>query len=219
MTKKSTPVGACWPLSHLRKIPASITHGRAGIQDIAIKLEEQGDGSRHQAQGAELDRIQIYARHDRSCKIGSAAVDNDILRQKLEILAKQAELREQQFAAEFKAKSLEVQLYESNEAELQQQTELATAFGAKLEQAAEREIDGPSAGEPVTPPGRSSRPPWRRPRRHTARCYGGRSKGGIYGTLTYPHLILPYLAYYGHLASHYGGPWCPLYPGDAIERF
>ena len=123
--------------SHLRKIPASITHGRAGIQDIAIKLEEQGDGSRHQAQGAELDRIQIYARHDRSCKIGSAAVDNDILRQKLEILAKQAELREQQFAAEFKAKSLEVQLYE---AKLQQQTELATAFGAKLEQAAEREI-------------------------------------------------------------------------------
>jgi hypothetical protein len=137
VTEKSTPVWACWPLSHLRKIPASITHGRAGIQDIAIKLEEQGDGSRQQAQGAELDRMQIYARHDRPCKIGSAAIDNDILRQKLEILAKQAELREQQFAAEFKAKSLEVQLYE---AKLQQQTELATTFGAKLEQAAEREI-------------------------------------------------------------------------------
>jgi hypothetical protein len=38
--------------------------------------------------------------------------------------------------------------------------------------------------------------------------YGGRS-GGVFGTLTYPHLILPYSAYYGHLASHYGGPWCP----------
>ena len=30
---------------------------------------------------------------------------------------------------------------------------------------------------------------------------------GVFGTLTFPHLILPYLAYYGHLASHYGGPW------------
>ena len=39
------------------------------------------------------------------------------------------------------------------------------------------------------------------------RCYGGRSRG-VFGTLTYPHLIVPYLAYYGHLASYYGGPWC-----------
>ena len=31
---------------------------------------------------------------------------------------------------------------------------------------------------------------------------------GVFGTLTYPHLIRPYLAYYGHLASHYRGPWC-----------
>jgi hypothetical protein len=44
----------------------------------------------------------------------------------------------------------------------------------------------------------------------TACCYGGRS-GGVFGTLTYPHLILPYLAYYGHLAVHCGGPWCPPY--------
>jgi hypothetical protein len=33
--------------------------------------------------------------------------------------------------------------------------------------------------------------------------------------LGYPHLIydliLPYLAYYGHLASHYGGP-CVVFP-------
>jgi hypothetical protein len=25
--------------------------------------------------------------------------------------------------------------------------------------------------------------------------------GGVFGTLRYPHLILPYLPYYGHLAS------------------
>ena len=31
---------------------------------------------------------------------------------------------------------------------------------------------------------------------------------GVFGTLTYPHLILPYLAYYGHITSYYGGPWC-----------
>ena len=37
--------------------------------------------------------------------------------------------------------------------------------------------------------------------------YGGRSRG-VFGALTYPHLIVPYLAYYGHLASYYGGPWC-----------
>jgi hypothetical protein len=36
--------------------------------------------------------------------------------------------------------------------------------------------------------------------------------GGVFGTLTYPHLILPYSAYYGHLASHYGGPWCSPIP-------
>ena len=29
---------------------------------------------------------------------------------------------------------------------------------------------------------------------------------GVFGTLTYPHLILSYSAYIGHLASHYGGP-------------
>ena len=38
--------------------------------------------------------------------------------------------------------------------------------------------------------------------------YGGKS-GGAFGTVRYPHLILPYSSYYGHLASHYGGPWYP----------
>jgi hypothetical protein len=35
--------------------------------------------------------------------------------------------------------------------------------------------------------------------------------GGVFGTRTYPRLILPYSAYYGHLAPHhmYVGPWCP----------
>jgi hypothetical protein len=51
---------------------------------------------------------------------------------------------------------------------------------------------------------------------HNARpacCYGGLSVwGGYFGTLTYPHLILSYSAYYGHLASHCGGPWCPRIP-------
>jgi hypothetical protein len=42
-------------------------------------------------------------------------------------------------------------------------------------------------------------------------CYGGLS-GWVFGTLRYPHLILPYLAYYDHLASHYGGPWCSPIP-------
>jgi hypothetical protein len=32
--------------------------------------------------------------------------------------------------------------------------------------------------------------------------------GGVFGTLTQPQLILPYSAYYGHLASLYGSPWC-----------
>jgi hypothetical protein len=34
--------------------------------------------------------------------------------------------------------------------------------------------------------------------------------GGKFGTLRHPHLIViqPYLAYYDHLASHYGGPSC-----------
>ena len=32
--------------------------------------------------------------------------------------------------------------------------------------------------------------------------------GGVFGTLKHPHLIQPYLAYYDHLASQYGGPWC-----------
>ena len=36
--------------------------------------------------------------------------------------------------------------------------------------------------------------------------------GGVFGTLRYPHLILPYLAYYGHLASQHGGPWCSPIP-------
>jgi hypothetical protein len=41
------------------------------------------------------------------------------------------------------------------------------------------------------------------------RCYGSRSRvGGVFGTLTYPHLILPYSAYYGRLASQIGGPRC-----------
>ena len=31
---------------------------------------------------------------------------------------------------------------------------------------------------------------------------------GVFGTLTYPYLILPYSTHYGHLASHYEGPWC-----------
>ena len=31
--------------------------------------------------------------------------------------------------------------------------------------------------------------------------------GGVFGTSIYPHLILPYSAYYGQLASHYGGHW------------
>ena len=59
------------------------------IKDIAVKLEGQAEDSRAQQQ------------------------DNDILRQKLEILGKQAELREQQYAAEFKAKGLEAQLLEA----------------------------------------------------------------------------------------------------------
>jgi hypothetical protein len=36
--------------------------------------------------------------------------------------------------------------------------------------------------------------------------------GGVFGTLTYPHLILPYSAYYGHLVSHCGGPQCSHIP-------
>ena len=36
--------------------------------------------------------------------------------------------------------------------------------------------------------------------------------GGVFGTLRDPHLIQPYLAYYDHLASHYGGPWCSPIP-------
>jgi hypothetical protein len=49
-----------------------------------------------------------------------------------------------------------------------------------------------------------------------AGCYGGQSRGCIW-TLRHPHLIQPYLAYYDHLASHYGGPWCPPYTGGAIR--
>jgi hypothetical protein len=42
-------------------------------------------------------------------------------------------------------------------------------------------------------------------------CYGGRS-GRVFGTLRYPHLILPYLAYYDHIASQCGGHWCSPIP-------
>ena len=31
---------------------------------------------------------------------------------------------------------------------------------------------------------------------------------GVFGALTYPGLILPYSAYYGHIESHYRGSWC-----------
>jgi hypothetical protein len=41
--------------------------------------------------------------------------------------------------------------------------------------------------------------------------YGGQSRGCIW-TLRHPHLIQPYLAYYDHLASHYGGPCCSPIP-------
>ena len=41
--------------------------------------------------------------------------------------------------------------------------------------------------------------------------YGGQSRGCVW-TLRHPHLIQPYLAYYDHLASHYGGPWCSPIP-------
>ena len=44
-----------------------------------------------------------------------------------------------------------------------------------------------------------------------ASSYGGRSEG-VFCTLTYPHLILPYSGYYGHLASRYGGHWSPPIP-------
>jgi hypothetical protein len=42
--------------------------------------------------------------------------------------------------------------------------------------------------------------------------------GGVFGTLRHPHLIQPYLAYYDHLASHYGVLGVPLYPGGAIKH-
>jgi hypothetical protein len=42
--------------------------------------------------------------------------------------------------------------------------------------------------------------------------------GGVFGTLRHHHLIQPYLAYYDHLASHYGGPLCsPICTGGAIK--
>ena len=44
-----------------------------------------------------------------------------------------------------------------------------------------------------------------------ARSYGGQSRGYIW-TLRHPHLIQPYLAYYEHLASQHGGPWCSPIP-------
>jgi hypothetical protein len=42
--------------------------------------------------------------------------------------------------------------------------------------------------------------------------------GRVLGTLAYPHLILPYSGYYGHLASHYGVLGAPLYPVGEITR-
>jgi hypothetical protein len=42
--------------------------------------------------------------------------------------------------------------------------------------------------------------------------------GGVFGTLTYPHLLLPYRAYYGQLASHYGGHWCSPIPWWCDEK-
>ena len=41
--------------------------------------------------------------------------------------------------------------------------------------------------------------------------YDSRSRG-VLGTLTYPHLILPYSAYYDHIATHYGGHRCSPIP-------
>ena len=42
--------------------------------------------------------------------------------------------------------------------------------------------------------------------------------GGVFDTLTHPHLILLYSAYYGRLASHYGGPRCsPIHSSGAIR--
>jgi hypothetical protein len=49
------------------------------------------------------------------------------------------------------------------------------------------------------------------------RSYGGRSRG-VFGALTYPHLILPYSAHYGQLASHYGGHWCSSIPWWCDEK-
>jgi hypothetical protein len=36
--------------------------------------------------------------------------------------------------------------------------------------------------------------------------------------LRHPHLIQPNLAYYDHVASHYGVLGVPLYPGGATEK-
>ena len=41
---------------------------------------------------------------------------------------------------------------------------------------------------------------------------------GVFGTLTHPRLILLYSAHYGHLASHYGGPWCSPIPWWCNEK-
>jgi hypothetical protein len=41
--------------------------------------------------------------------------------------------------------------------------------------------------------------------------------GGVYGTLTYPHLILPYSAYTATLHRTLGVLGAPLYTGGAIK--
>jgi hypothetical protein len=51
-----------------------------------------------------------------------------------------------------------------------------------------------------------------------ARSYGGQQRRGCIWTLRHPHIIQPYLAYYDHVASHYGVLGVPLYPGGAIRR-
>jgi hypothetical protein len=47
--------------------------------------------------------------------------------------------------------------------------------------------------------------------------YDSRS-GGVLGTLIYPHLILSYSEYYGHLAVPYGVFDAPLWPSGAMIR-
>ena len=82
---------------------------------------------------------------------------------------------------------------------------------------ATRESEGPaSSGEPDKHRGRRHRLPALLLASWVAAMVA--KVGGVFGTLTYPHLIRPYSGYYGHLASHYGGPWRPPYPVCAIGR-